>query len=194
MTIEKRVRDGLKLESRADGEGSPKLIGYAAMFNVEADIGGYFREMIAPGAFAKAIGTADVRALFNHDSNLVLGRNKAGTLILTEDATGLQVEIDPPDTALARDLMVSMKRGDITQMSFGFVAKREEWDDTGPTPLRTILEADLMDVSIVTFPAYDDTQIAVRSLEKFREENRNAAPVIAARLRMKHGLIGRVAR
>lgn len=194
MTTEKRVRDGLKLEARSDGEGAPKLVGYAAMFNVEANIGGYFREMIAPGAFAKAIGTDDVRALFNHDSNIVLGRNKAGTLILSEDAAGLRVEIDPPDTALARDLMVSMQRGDITQMSFGFVATRQEWDDTGDLPLRTILEAELMDVSVVTYPAYDDTQIAVRSLEKFREEKRNVTPIIAARLRMKHGLIGRVAR
>jgi phage head maturation protease len=88
--------------------------------------------------------------------------------------------------------MVSMERGDITQMSFGFIARKQQWDETGTMPLRTIQEADLFDVSIVTYPAYPDTSVAVRSLEGWRHEQRNAAPIIAARLRMDLGLRARM--
>lgn len=161
------------------------VAGYAAVFNSITDIGGYFREQIAPGAFDSAL-SADVRALFNHDTGLVLGRTTASTLRLAQDSHGLAVEIDMPDTALARDLTVSMKRGDITGMSFGFMVTKQTWDETGDTPLRTIGAVDLFEVSIVTFPAYADTEVAVRALDAFRSERRtqnfNAA---ARRLRMK---------
>ena len=104
-----------------------RIIGHAAVFNVLGD-GGWFREKVAPGAFADSIQVDDVRALFNHDPNYVLGRNRAGTLKLSEDDRGLKIEIDPPDTQVARDLMVSLERGDISQMSFGFEVVKQSWE------------------------------------------------------------------
>ena len=107
-------------ELRIDGtESAPKITGYAAVFNTWTDIGGWFRESIRPGAFAKTIKENDVRALMNHDENYVLGRNKAGTLKLREDAKGLSVEIDPVPATWADDLLKSMRRGDVNQMSLG---------------------------------------------------------------------------
>jgi HK97 family phage prohead protease len=94
-----RVLAGLAVEERKTNQ-PPTLKGYAAVFDTETDIAGYWRERLARGAFADAISktSADVHALFNHDANLVLGRMKAGTLRLAEDERGLTVEIDPPDT------------------------------------------------------------------------------------------------
>lgn len=159
-----------QLEER---EGGVKLMrGYAALFNeLSQDLGG-FREQIAPGAFTEAIQRDDIRALFNHDPNLVLGRNRAGTLKLSEDQRGLAIEITPPDTQFARDLMVSMKRGDINQMSFAFrvMPNGQDWakDDNGQV-VRTIKRAQLFDVSPVTYPAYTGTSIAMRSFNEFKQ-------------------------
>lgn len=152
----------LRIDSGADMP--PKISGHAAVFDaLSQDLGG-FRERIAPGAFAATLQSADVRALFNHDPNYVLGRNVAGTLRLKEDMTGLAIEIDPPETAFARDLMISMARGDITQMSFGFVTKADKWAKVDGGWVRTLLEAELFDVSPVTYPAYLQTDVAVRSM------------------------------
>ena len=156
---------GIKVEKREDGK--VKIAGYAAKFGkMSEDLGG-FREKIAPGAFKRSLKRSDPRALFNHDRNFVLGRKSAGTLKLTEDDTGLFIEIDPPDTQVARDLMVSIRRGDINQQSFGFTVAKDSWEglDEGKTPTRTLEEVgQLFDVSPVTFPAYPDTQVALRSL------------------------------
>lgn len=150
----------------AQGAMAPKISGHAAMFEVLSEDLGGFREKIAAGAFTKTLQNADVRALFNHDPNIVLGRNKAGTLRLKEDLTGLAIEIDPPDTQHARDLMVSMNRGDITQMSFGFYTVADKWAKLDGQWVRTLLEVELFDVSPVTYPAYTQTDVAVRSLEQ----------------------------
>lgn len=149
--------------------------GYAALFNSETDIGGYFREVIAPGAFTATLKDSDVRALIDHDSGRVIGRSSAGTLRLSEDDTGLAVEIDLPDTTDGRDLAVLMERGDISGMSFGFRVTKEEWDETVEPPQRTIMAAELFEVSAVAFPAYEDTTIALRSLEVAKEEARKRA-------------------
>jgi HK97 family phage prohead protease len=101
-------------------EGVPRIAGHAALFDTMSEDLGGFRERIRPGAFAASLAEDDVRALFNHAPNVILGRNRAGTLRLSEDAQGLRIEIDPPDTQAARDLMVPIARGDVTQMSFGF--------------------------------------------------------------------------
>lgn len=165
MTTERRIVNH-KIEVRAAEGDAVKLIGYASVFNVEATIAGFFREKIAPGAFTTAIKEDDVRGLFNHDPNFVLGRNTAGTLALSEDESGLRYEADPPDTQWARDLMVSVKRGDVNQSSFGFQVVREEWtnpENRAELPLRTILEARLFDVSVVTYPAYEETSAEART-------------------------------
>lgn len=170
--VERRgfVIDGLKIERR-DGE-APKIVGHAAVFNsLSEDLGG-FRETILPGAFSDAIGRDDVRALINHDSNLILGRNRAGTLALSEDERGLLVEITPPDTSYARDLIVSMERGDINQMSFGFSVAPggASWGETTDgVYVRTLSKCNLFDVSPVTYPAYTQTDVALRSLSEFQE-------------------------
>jgi hypothetical protein len=149
-----------------EGATAPLIRGYAAVFNAWTEIvPGLFRERIAPGAFRRTLRDADVRALLNHDPNYVLGRNRAGTLQLHEDKHGLAVEIAPPDAQWARDLMVSMKRGDISQMSFGFRPDKWTEEPGGPgEPLDVTLEAvRLFDVSVVTFPAYPQTEAWARS-------------------------------
>lgn len=166
----------LRVERR-DGE-PPKIMGHAAVFNaLSEDLGG-FREQIAPGAFAEALEKDDVRALWNHNADIVLGRNRAKTLILSEDTRGLAIEIIPPDTQAARDLMVSMERGDVTQMSFGFSVRPngQNWakDDEGRY-IRTLTKVRLFDVSPVTFPAYPQTDVAVRSMNEWQEQQRPPA-------------------
>jgi uncharacterized protein len=163
MEIERRlfVMDGMKVERRE--KEKPEIVGHAAVFNREANIGGWFIESVAPGAFKRAITEDDVRSLFNHDPNYILGRNRAGTLKLSEDDTGLMTVTAPPDTTYARDLMVSIERGDVSQMSFGFRVTKQEWDESGDILKRKILEVELFDVSPVTFPAYAQTDVALRS-------------------------------
>lgn len=169
-TVERRT---LKLsELRVDGTNeSPKIVGHAAVFDDVADRG-FFREVIRAGAFARTLREgADVRALVDHDSSKILGRRSAGTLHVQEDKRGLFIEIAPPNTATGRDTVESIHRGDITGMSFGFVAKEERWSDRNkPQPLRELLDVDIDDVSVATFPAYVNTDVALRSLNAGKEE------------------------
>ena len=172
---ERRFLKVQELRVNTDGDKST-LTGYAAVFDSLSDDLGGFREKIDPGAFKSALKTSDCRALFNHDANFVLGRQSSKTLRLKEDKNGLLMECDLPDTQFARDLMISVSRGDITQQSFGFTVKVDEWEEdrsNGKTT-RTLKEIDeLFDVSPVTFPAYPDTTVAKRSLDEFKtSENR----------------------
>ncbi len=175
MKAERRAFALDGLEMRAEGE-SKTIVGHAAVFNSESrDLGGFI-EVIAPGAF-EGHEDLDVRALNNHDTGQVLGRNgKAGTLRLSEDDTGLAVEIDPPDTSFARDLAVSMERGDITQMSFGFRTISDKWETRDGMDFRTLEKVELLEVSIVPFPAYEDTNVAMRSRDEWREADEAKPP------------------
>jgi uncharacterized protein len=163
--------DGAEL--RADDTGR-KLAGYAAVFNSEAVIGGMWREEVAPGAYAKTISEHDIRALWNHDPNIVLGRNKATTLHLWEDGHGLNAEIVPPDNEWGRPVFDAVKRGDVTGMSIAFRAVKQEWvhppEGSRELPKRTIREAKLYEVSPVTFPAFESTTVGIRSAELGMEE------------------------
>lgn len=181
MALETEIRTLTKpVECRAAADGKV-IAGYAAVFNTPADIGDWFTEIIAPGAFKESLG-ADVRALVDHDSGRVIGRSKAGTLRLSEDATGLSVEIDLPDTSDGRDLAVSIERGDISGMSFGFRVTKEQWDEKDPKkPKRTILGVELQEVSVVAFPAYQDTSIALRSLSAARKAHHTMNHLSAVR-------------
>lgn len=147
-------------------DGKRKIGGYAAVFNSLSVVLWDFREEIAPGAFADAIAKNNVRALWNHDTNEVLGASANGTLFLAEDATGLRFELELPDTQRGRDAYTLIERGDVSQMSFGFrsLPDGSEWriDEDGMY-IRRLLKADLLEVSPVTFPAYPATSVGVRS-------------------------------
>jgi uncharacterized protein len=171
--IERRT---MAVQLRVDNKGgSPVITGTAAVFNsLSEDLGG-FREQIAPGAFRSAImDGCDVRALFNHEPSMILGRTTAKTLRLLEIDAGLFFEVDMPDTTYAKDLMASLRRGDINQCSFGFRVDDggDVWQKDGAGMwTRTInVVSRLYDVSPVTFPAYAQTDCALRSLEKVRAE------------------------
>ena len=163
MTIERRNDSG-EVEFRAEGD-SIRAEGYAAKFDVfSQDLGG-FVERIRPEAFDKTIQEADVRALFNHDPNFLLGTVRAGTLGLEVDETGLRYSIDLPDTQIGRDVAALLERRDLRGSSFGFRVIRDHWTETeSGYPQRDLQEVALRDVGPVTFPAYIDTEAALRSL------------------------------
>ena len=152
--------------TREDGEAL-KIEGYFAVFNSNYEIAPGMSESIAPGAFSKSI-TGDVRALINHDTTLVLGRAKAGTLELREDAHGLWGSIDiNPNDGDAMNLYERVKRGDVDQCSFGFDIRSEDTDinDNGDIHW-TIKDVDLYEVSCCTFPAYETTNISARTAQR----------------------------
>lgn len=171
----------------AQGEaGIGTAQGYAALFNNRTDIGGWWTEQFAPGAFSQSLGERDVVALHSHDDARPVGRRSRGTLRLQEDERGLAFENDLPDTSDGRDLKVQLERGDIEGMSFRFISHHDEWDETVTPPLRTIHQADLIEVTYTAFPAYPDTEAGMRSLEGARAEKRqhNKSGALA-RLRMR---------
>ena len=167
--MEKEIRSFL---FKIEGDEKRKMSGHAAVFGEVTEIGGWFREQIEPGAFKSSIKKDDIRALFNHNPDYILGRNTAGTLKMAEDDKGLKVDISPPDTQFARDLAVSIERGDINQMSFAFQVLEMEWikGEKQDLDLRKIKKVRLFDVSPVTFPAYEGTDIAIRSQEAWKKE------------------------
>lgn len=172
--IQKRAFTLQNLEVRMDGEGEDKnrtLKGYAAVFDSPSqDLGG-FVEVIRKGAFTKTLSESDIRALKNHNDDYVLGRTKSGTLRLKEDDKGLSVEIDLPDTQFANDLYESIDRGDVDQMSFAFRTIRDAWTRReGQLDLRELLEVRVYEVSPVTFPAYEDTEISARGLRALGDD------------------------
>lgn len=172
MKREYRITTGAQIRAGKKGE-KDVIDGYAAVFNqLSVDLG-WFRERIAPGAFSDCLETnPDVRALFNHDPNFVLGRTTSKTLRLKEDNTGLHFEADAPDTQLIRDMVLSpIERGDVSQCSFGFYVRDHEWkqepDPDDPKKLmlvRLLKKVDLFDVSPVTFPAYPQTSVDMRAM------------------------------
>lgn len=159
------IETELRLMPEVDACKPKRIAGYAARFNsLSQDLGG-FVEQIAPGAFSKSLQTADIRCLFNHDANIVLGRTVSGTLRVVEDEFGLMYECDMPDTQTVRDMVMSpIQRGDVSQCSFGFYTIRDSWATVEGRQVRTLLECELLDVSPVTYPAYLNTQVAARSM------------------------------
>jgi hypothetical protein len=168
------------LEVRAaEGSDPLRIIGHPVVYNRWSEDLGGFREMVMPGAATKTLRESDIRVLFNHDPNFVLGRNRADTAVFTEDGTGVRMEDFPPDTTTIRDLVIiPMQRKDITQMSFAFRVVNPEPFDPAPGVRygdhweppkkegglwdRTVNEFQMFDGSIVTFPAYTQTDAAVR--------------------------------
>lgn len=164
--MERRYIRGSEL--RIGDEGGQRFIrGYAAVFDSMSQPLGGFREIIRKGAFKKTLRDGDAVALMNHDANLILGRKSARTLTLSEDDKGLAYKINPPDTSYARDLIVSIDRGDLKHSSFAFrvVPGKERWSHPPgeELPVRELLQVELFDVSPVTNPAYQQTEVHVRA-------------------------------
>ena len=179
MDLERRTISSelSRLEIREDGQ-PPRIEGYGAVYFRAGDPGTEYRlwsdtyERIMPGAFDEAV-KADVRSLFNHDPNIILGRNRgnAATLRLTPDATGLRYSVEPPQTALIRDQVLEpIRRGDVSGSSFMFRPTKVVWveeDRDGRTvDVRELHAVELFEVGPVTFPAYEATSTGVRSAER----------------------------
>ena len=172
MNNKKEIRMLPIQELRIDDSLDGKIVGHASVFDSWSEtLGGIFpfKEIVRKGTFTETIKLDDIRALFNHDPNFVLGRNKAGTLELEEDEIGLRVVITPPDTSWANDLIKNLRRGDISQMSIGFIVLEDTWGTQDGIDIREIKKVQLFDVSIVTYPAYTQTDVGVRAMESYKD-------------------------
>tara|TARA_R110000796_G_scaffold184752_1_gene301299 strand:- start:6122 stop:7252 length:1131 start_codon:yes stop_codon:yes gene_type:complete len=156
------------LEVREE-DGQSIVVGYGSVFNSLSNNLGGFRELISPRAFEGRLED-DVRFLFNHDANYIMGRTISGTLKLRTDEKGLRYEVRLPDTQVGRDLRVSLERGDVTQSSFAFTVEDDSWERTDQGTIRTIEKVSrLYDVSAVTYPAYEDATVGLRSMETWKK-------------------------
>lgn len=181
--------NSLKFETREDGENLV-IEGYFSVFNTNYDMGFGMSESIAPGAFTKSLSN-DVRALINHDTTLVLGRTSAHTLELREDSHGLwgKITINPKDSD-AVNLYERVKRGDVNQCSFGFNIVSEETDFREDGRVHwTITEADLHEVSVCTFPAYEETAVSARAHDLEEIKKRSAEKWRSGMLKKLKGAI-----
>lgn len=192
MKKETRVlSDPPALELREEG-GKRYAVGYAAVYYRAGDAGTEYKlydgmvERIRPGAFKSAMAEDDVRALFNHDTNQVLGRASAKTLKLTSDAKGLRYEIELPDTTTGRDVAELLKRGDVTGSSFSFALSPDgekyvtEKAGDARVQVRWLESVRLYDVGPVTFPAYTGTTAGIRSADDAADVRAAAAQSAAA--------------
>jgi HK97 family phage prohead protease len=177
MEKETRFYNLKEIEVRADdGEsGEPVIDGYAATYDAYSEDLGGFVEVIERGFFDGALQSSDVVSLWNHNSDKPLGRQSAGTLTVTSDLNGLRTVTKPPDTTWGKDAVVSIKRGDVKQMSFAFSVTDggDSWEtrDDGVV-VRTLLSGGcerLYDISPVTYPAYPSTSVSARALDKAKE-------------------------
>lgn len=184
---ETRCYDG-EVRARQEDSQPTRIVGYGSVFDSRSEVLWGFREIIKPGAFDDVLKD-DVRALFNHDPNFILGRSSAGTLALSVDDRGLQYDIVAPETQTIRDLVISpMQRGDISQSSFGFRVAHDgdEWyqDDEGIVIREISRFSRLFDVSPVTYPAYQEANSAVRSMKAWQEARNSGALANAVNQRM----------
>lgn len=163
MTTIERVTVRGQLELRA-GKGAGKVGGYAAVFDQTTDLGWMGKERLASSSFDAVLAdpATDVRALWNHDAQYLLGRQLAGTLRVSTDSHGLEYEADLPDTQYARDLRALVERGDLDGASFAFVPGDWAWDEGQDTRTHTSVRR-LVDVAPVTFPAYEGASTEARS-------------------------------
>lgn len=157
------------LRAKAEDDDGPVLEGYAALFDEWAQIGGDawgFMESIAPGAFRESLKKDDIRSFFNHDSNILLGRTGNKSAEFEEDKRGLRAVIRPPKTRAADDVVLLVREGFVTGMSFMFRVRKDQWEEPakkGELPKRTLLDVQLFEAGPVTFPAYEATSISARN-------------------------------
>lgn len=146
-------------------EGEPtKISGYAIKWDKLSVPMWGFREKIAKGAFTESILKNNIKALWNHNSDMPLGNTAKRSLVLTEDDIGLRFDLQPPNNTWGNDAIESIERGDTDGVSFGFITIRDDWDYSDPQmAIRTVLEGELLEISPTPFPAYPDTSVAVRN-------------------------------
>jgi len=176
IIMEKRI---FNIENRFETkeDGQEVVVGYGSIFNSRSENLGGFYEYISPTAISEeTIAKSDVRALINHDANLILARSTSGTLDLSVDEKGLKYEFEIPETSYGKDLAINMKNGNLNQSSFAFTVGSDVWssDDDG-NDIRTITSIDkLYDISVVSYPAYSqaasDLVVAQRGLAMYKEK------------------------
>lgn len=167
-SVERRYIPNTEMRVK-DNNGVSVVEGHAAVFNVWSLDLGWFSERVLPGAFTETIKNDDVRGLWNHNPDYILGRNMAGTLKLYEDKVGLGYELQMPGTTYARDLLESIDRGDVSQNSFGFRTLQDNWfrepgENDTLQERRELVAVQLFDISPVTYPAYPQTDLNIRSV------------------------------
>lgn len=186
---EQRTFEIEALELRAGDGQQPLIAGYAVVFDSWSEVmtdgrGRPFIERFAPGAFDRALSAGpDIRALWNHNPDFPLGRVRNNTLRISKDKRGVRFDLTPPDTSWGRDAIESIRRGDVSGVSFAFSTRRDgtadTWDKPGADGVaqRTVLDADLYEVSPVTFPAYPASSVGVRSVSvpDFEDESDSRA-------------------
>lgn len=165
MELELRQVPGLDV--RAEGDGAPIIAGRGIPYGEWSEDLGGFRERLLPGSFRQSMADDDIRALFNHDPNIVLGRKSNGTLRLSESERGVFYEVDVnTDDADAMSAVARIRRGDITGNSFGFYIEGrddQEWEERDGMMWRTIKRGRMRELGPQTFPAYPQSDVAVRS-------------------------------
>lgn len=166
--MERRFSSALEVRVER-AKGDPVIVGYGAVFYdgteaTEYELWAGLRERVMPTAFDRALKEGqDVRGLFNHDANYILGRTGPGTMKISKDAKGLRYEISPADTDQARTVLSAIDRGDVSGSSFGFRVVEQLWREVGDTDIRELLDLDVFDVGPVVFPAYTGTDVAIRA-------------------------------
>lgn len=195
LNLETRAFPECELRIAGDDD-SPRITGFAAVFDQWSPDYGGFREIVRPGAFTDTLAApeSDVRGLFNHDPNLVLGRQTANTMTLKEEKNGLRFDILADETRISQDLIVKIRRGDVSGASFSFTVRDngDAWEFDGKGNAERELRAvDLYDVGPVTFPFYTQTKVAARSLELFRRANPRdwGRSVRSARVRRRRRIV-----
>lgn len=156
----------LEIRSAGDLQGNGRTVsGYAAVFASPADLGD-FTEEIRAGAFTASLeARSNIRALYHHQGDALLGTTRAKTLRLAQDSRGLRFDLDLPDTTHGRDLAELVRRGDVSGASFGFRVRKggEAWEQRSGKPYRLLTDLDLIEITLTHDPAYQDTAVALRS-------------------------------
>ena len=177
-------------EERAGGK-LPAIVGYSAVFNSDSVLLGDFIERIRPGAFANSLRNKDdVVALFNHDDNQILGRNTAGTLTVREDQVGLALHILPVSANLSHDIIKHLRAKNLSKMSFAFHVIDDDWTVRNGVTIRTLNEVKLIDVSVVTHPAYPAPSVGISENSRSFSELENDSCFLGQQFDIKRGLTG----
>nr|DAE10098.1 MAG TPA: head maturation protease [Siphoviridae sp. ctGuJ10] len=188
----KLINHSVELRKKENDEDETRTIGgYAVKYNTEAfipDFWGGFYESFAQGAFDKSLLEKNQKCLWNHDVSMPLGSVKSGTLRFNDDTIGLNYDDDLPNNTWGNDAYESVKRGDVDGSSFGFIVKDSRWEviekDGKEYDKRIITEAELIEVSPCTFPAYDSSEINCRSHEHVINERKNKRSERERRLKL----------